>query len=871
MRQASGVALLLGLMVLPAALGQRSSESHKNSSQSFAIVSFKWDHVKEPYIIALWILVASLAKIVFHLSHKVTRVVPESALLIVLGVFLGGIVLAADHIASFSLTPTVFFFYLLPPIVLDAGYFMPNRLFFGNLGSILLYAVIGTIWNAATTGLSLYGVYLTGIMGELQSGLLDFLLFGSLIAAVDPVAVLAVFEEVHVNEVLFIIVFGESLLNDAVTVVLYNVFDSFVGIGAENVTGIECLKGIVSFFVVSLGGTLVGIFFAFLLSLVSRFTKHVRIIEPGFVFVISYLSYLTAEMLSLSAILAITFCGICCQKYVKANISEQSSTTVRYTMKMLASGAETIIFMFLGISAVDPKIWRWNTAFILLTLVFISVYRVIGVIIQTWILNRYRTVQLEIIDQVVMSYGGLRGAVAFALVALLDKDKVKDRDLFVSTTIIVVFFTVIFQGLTIKPLVQWLKVKKTEHREPKLNEKLHGRAFDHILSAIEDISGQIGHHYLRDKWTNFDRKFLRKLLMRKSAQKSRDQILNVFHELNLKDAISYVAEGERRGSLAFIRSPSTDNMVNVDFSAPLPSTMESSVSYLLREKTGPVCLDMQALEQRRKSIRDTEDSLAHHTLQQYLYKPRQERNSSVIPNGNIPSENPVQDFTLKEKDLEFSESEENNDYETLHLGKGVDFLANVTKESFADTPAGDMDHDVEMTEYSSSDDQLNQNGSVSVNPLHFFPSCLQMPWTQNYSSLENRGNISLSAVSEYIASCDPNVPDLFWESGTDMNNKETVNSGYCSEVSFKSENSQEENTLLMFEGLEDSYMKEPQEKKMLLDIEGNYRSAAARRVQSRRSFHRPKPLHHPKLQKLASLPASCHVPPHSLEQEETQL
>ncbi|XP_061445682.1 sodium/hydrogen exchanger 3 isoform X3 [Rhineura floridana] len=675
---------------------------------------------------------------VFHLSHKVTTVVPESVLLIVLGICLGGIVYAADHIASFTLTPDVFFFYLLPPIVLDAGYFMPNRLFFGNLGTILLYAVIGTIWNAATTGLSLYAVYISGVMGELQSGWLDFLLFGSLIAAVDPVAVLAVFEEVHVNDVLFIIVFGESLLNDAVTVVLYNVFESFVSIGAENVTGVDWVKGIVSFFVVSVGGTLIGVIFAFLLSLITRFTKHVRIIEPGFVFVVSYLSYLTAEMLSLSAILAITFCGICCQKYVKANISEQSATTVRYTMKMLASGAETIIFMFLGISAVNPEIWTWNTPFILLTLVFISVYRVIGVVLQTWVLNRYRMVQLGIIDQVVMSYGGLRGAVAFALVVTLNSDTVGDRKLFVSTTIIVVFFTVIIQGLTIKPLVQWLKVKRSEHREPKLNEKLHGRAFDHILLAIEDISGQIGHNYLRDKWSNFDRQILSKVLMRRSAQETRDRIVKVFRELNLKDAISYVAEGERRGSLAFIRSPSIDNTANVDFSIINQMNGEASVSQLLRETASSVCLDMQALEQRRKSIRDAEDMFTHHTLQQYLYKPRQEhkhlysrheittseddkqnkeifhrtmrrrlqsfkstklclkrskkmnkihkrdrgqqrRNSNAIPNGNLSTE-----AIIKEKEIEFSEPEE-NDYDHLQTGRAMDFLANVTKQNFTDT------------------------------------------------------------------------------------------------------------------------------------------------------------------------------------------
>nr|XP_042117261.1 sodium/hydrogen exchanger 3 isoform X2 [Peromyscus maniculatus bairdii] len=798
---------------------------------------------------------------VFHLSHKVTSIVPESALLIVLGLVLGGIVWAADHIASFTLTPTLFFFYLLPPIVLDAGYFMPNRLFFGNLGTILLYAVIGTIWNAATTGLSLYGVFLSGVMGELKVGLLDFLLFGSLIAAVDPVAVLAVFEEVHVNEVLFIIVFGESLLNDAVTVVLYNVFESFVTLGGDKVTGVDCVKGIVSFFVVSLGGTLVGVIFAFLLSLVTRFTKHVRIIEPGFVFVISYLSYLTSEMLSLSAILAITFCGICCQKYVKANISEQSATTVRYTMKMLASGAETIIFMFLGISAVDPLIWTWNTAFVLLTLLFISVYRAIGVVLQTWILNRYRMVQLETIDQVVMSYGGLRGAVAYALVVLLDEKKVKEKNLFVSTTLIVVFFTVIFQGLTIKPLVQWLKVKRSEQREPKLNEKLHGRAFDHILSAIEDISGQIGHNYLRDKWSNFDRKFLSKVLMRRSAQKSRDRILNVFHELNLKDAISYVAEGERRGSLAFIRSPSTDNMVNVDFSTPRPSTVEASVSYLLRENVSTVCLDMQSLEQRRRSIRDTEDMVTHHTLQQYLYKPRQEykhlysrheltpnedekqdkeifhrtmkkrlesfksaklginqnkkgaklykreraqkRRNSSIPNGKLPMENLAHNFIIKEKDLEFSEPEETTNYE--ETSGGIEFLANVTKDVTSDSGAGDTGSDTPLT------GSLSPRWPSAAAQQLVLPSRLASPRAPSPAPPER-----ISPAN--FASGEP---------GTGPEQRAPPSA--------------------------------------------HARSAAARRVHSRRSFQRPRPRRRPALLKLASLPGSTELPPHALEQEETPL
>lgn len=77
----------------------------------------------------------------------------------------------------------------------------------------------------------------------------------------------------------------------------------------------------------------------------------------------------------------IVFCGMACQKYINANMDEKSVTTVRYAMKVFANGSETIIFVFLGISAIDKALWVWNTGFILLTLLFIFVYRIIGEIL----------------------------------------------------------------------------------------------------------------------------------------------------------------------------------------------------------------------------------------------------------------------------------------------------------------------------------------------------------------------------------------------------------------------------------------------------------------------------------------------------------
>nr|XP_020458267.1 sodium/hydrogen exchanger 5 isoform X1 [Monopterus albus] len=534
-------------------------------------------------------------------------------MLILLGLVLGGVVLMASKKQLYQLEPALFFLFLLPTIVGDAGYFMPARLFFDNLGAILTYAVVGTLWNAFCTGFCLYTAKLLGVIDErVQADLMDFLLFGALISAVDPVAVLAVFEEVHVNDTLFIIVFGESLLNDAVTVVLYKVYISFVEVGAENVHTADYFKGVASFLIVSVGGTLVGLVFAIILGFITRFTKKVRIIEPLFVFLLVYLAYLTAELFSLSAILSMTFCGIGANKYVEANISQKSRTTVKYTMKTLASIAETIIFIFLGISAVDKSKWAWDTGLVSCTLVFIFVFRAVGVIGQTWVLNRVRLVPLEKIDQVVMSYGGLRGAVAFALVVLLDGERVKAKDYFVATTIVVVFFTVMFQGLTIKPLVKWLRVPRSTSRKLTINEEIHERAFDHILTAVEDIAGLQGYHHWRDKWEQFDKNYLSKLLLRKSVYR-KSELWEAYQKINIRDAISVIDQGGNVLTSARLSLPSMASR------ASFPEV--TNVTNYLRENGSGVCLDLQVID-NVPGAKVEEDTETHHVLAENLYKPR---------------------------------------------------------------------------------------------------------------------------------------------------------------------------------------------------------------------------------------------------------
>ncbi|XP_044572479.1 sodium/hydrogen exchanger 3 isoform X9 [Drosophila ananassae] len=596
-------------------------EEGGHKMERYPLSSVDFGRVKTPFIIGIWILSASIAKIGFHMTPKLHLIFPESCLLIVVGVVIGVVLYFCTDVAVSPLTPNTFFFYMLPPIILDAGYFMPNRLFFDNLGTILLMAVVGTIFNIATIGGSLYACGLFGIYGEGETpGLMDVFLFASLISAVDPVAVLAVFEEIHVNEILYIVVFGESLLNDAVTVVMYHMMESYNEIGLDKIIAQDIASGVGSFFVVALGGTAIGIIWGFLTGLVTRFTDHVRVIEPIFIFVMAYLAYLNAEIFHMSGILAITFCGITMKNYVESNISQKSHTTVKYALKMLSSSAETIIFMFLGVATVN-NMHVWNTWFVVLTIAFCSVFRVIGVILLSAIANRFRLHKLSRVDQFVMSYGGLRGAVAFALVLLVDENVVKQKNMFVTTTIAVIYFTVFLQGITIKPLVKILNVKRANKRKPTMNERIHERFMDHLMAGIEDIVGKTGNYNVRDKFKRFDNRFIRPLLIR-DLKGAEPKIIETYSKLTMRDAMEVMRRnpstiGQMTGteSMSALFRNYTNNYIGGRWAPPTIYTTCPSLTNL--DNTCSRNLDMAELDYN-PSKKDLTDAKIHHLLAEEL-------------------------------------------------------------------------------------------------------------------------------------------------------------------------------------------------------------------------------------------------------------
>ncbi|KAJ8787892.1 hypothetical protein J1605_005550 [Eschrichtius robustus] len=165
----------------------------------------------------------------------------------------------------------------------------------------------------------------------------------------------------------------------------------------EDIEPVDILAGCARFIIVGCGGVFFGVIFGFISAFITRFTQNISAIEPLIVFMFSYLSYLAAETLYLSGILAITACAVTMKKYVEENVSQTSYTTIKYFMKMLSSVSETLIFIFMGVSTIG-KNHEWNWAFVCFTLAFCQIWRAISVFALFYISNQFRTFPFSIKD-----------------------------------------------------------------------------------------------------------------------------------------------------------------------------------------------------------------------------------------------------------------------------------------------------------------------------------------------------------------------------------------------------------------------------------------------------------------------------------------
>uniref|UniRef100_A0A671NCE7 Sodium/hydrogen exchanger n=1 Tax=Sinocyclocheilus anshuiensis TaxID=1608454 RepID=A0A671NCE7_9TELE len=347
-----------------------------------------------------------------------------------------------EMLRKVTFDPEVFFNILLPPIIFHAGYSLKRRHFFRNLGSILAYAFVGTVVSCFIIGLLMYGcVMLMKQIGHLGGDFFftDCLFFGAIVSATDPVTVLAIFNELQVDADLYALLFGESVLNDAVAVVLSS---SIVGYQPEgdNSHTFEAMAMLKSF------GIFLGVFSgSFALGVatgVVTFTKlrDFPLLETALFFLMSWSTFLLAEACGFTGVVAVLFCGMTQAHYTFNNLSPESQDRTKQLFELLNFLAENFIFSYMGLTLFTFKNHVFNPIFIVGAFLAVFLGRAANIYPLSFLLNLGRKYKISSNFQHMMMFAGLRGAMTFAL--SIRDTATYARQMMFSTTLLVVFFTV---------------------------------------------------------------------------------------------------------------------------------------------------------------------------------------------------------------------------------------------------------------------------------------------------------------------------------------------------------------------------------------------------------------------------------------------
>ena len=171
-----------------------------------------------------------------------------------------------EHIANHFVT--LFMILLLPPIIFESGYNMQKKPFFRNVGSVLAYSFLGTFIAITFSSLTFY--YCGQLGWSYEFSMRDSWAFGSLISATDPVAVLAIFKQMDADENLYAIVFGESIFNDAISIVMYDTVKKMADTTDGTSKTQQVLGATVDFLVIFVGSILMGAMTALIVAFIQK-------------------------------------------------------------------------------------------------------------------------------------------------------------------------------------------------------------------------------------------------------------------------------------------------------------------------------------------------------------------------------------------------------------------------------------------------------------------------------------------------------------------------------------------------------------------------------------------------------------------------
>ncbi len=421
----------------------------------------------EATITELLLIVAVVAIVVQRLR------IPYTVALVVVGLLLSFV-----QPIDVGLTPELILMLFVPPLIFEAALHLDLAVLRRNLPGILTLAIPGVVITTLIVG-SIVS-YTTGL--ALPIGLV----FGALISATDPVAIISLFRTLGVPKRLSVIVEGESLFNDGAAIVVFSLMVGYAVSGQFSLT-----DGILDFVRVSVGGLAVGIALG---TGVAWIISHVddHLIEITLTVVLAFGSFLAAESLHFSGVLAVVAAGLLNGNLGLRGMSPTTRIVLNNFWEFVAFLANSLIFLIIGLDInVSALTDAWQP--IVWAIVAVLLARIIVIYVLGGIINRF-TEPISLGYQHVMVWGGLRGAIGLALALSLPFSLGADRRLLLALTFGVVLFTLFVQGTTINFLLHKLGLVKSNSQNEIEYERRHARLA--TMQAAESHLQQMHRHGL---------------------------------------------------------------------------------------------------------------------------------------------------------------------------------------------------------------------------------------------------------------------------------------------------------------------------------------------------------------------------------------